>query len=201
MKSNTFVRLGPPRLFFILNIIFENSEEIQIYSDQTWLGRQGSILHDSIYNGEIIDGRYERLNWSQVGFNDQYSLWLIPEIMSSPINQTLNGKFVLQDMPPIRAGLDSLYYEIDVPFNQTTTGILKPISVSTPVSGVHLFDIGQNMVGYCRIYFQGPRGVSVQIRHAEILTQPVVSTRYDRDIYYKQYVSIQRGIRPILRLP
>ncbi len=171
--------LGPPRLFFILNIIFENSEEIQIYSDQTWSGRQGSILYDSIYNGEIIDARYDRLNWSQVGFNDRLSLWLIPEIMSSPINLTLNGQFTLQDMPPIRAGLDALHFEINIPLEEKNPGILKPISVSTPVSGVHIFDLGQNMVGYCRIYFHGPRGVGVQIRHAEILTQPVTSTGYN----------------------
>lgn len=100
--------------------------------------------------------------------------------MSSPINNTLNGQFTLQDMPPIRAGLDALHYEINIPFDRRNAGILKPISVSTPVSGVHLFDLGQNMVGVCRIYFHGPRGVSVQIRHAEILTQPVVSTGYDQ---------------------
>ncbi|CAF3871451.1 unnamed protein product, partial [Rotaria magnacalcarata] len=55
-------------------------------------------------------------------------------------------------------------------------GILKPISVSTPVLGVHTFDMGQNMVGWCRFHFRGPRGLGIYIRHAEILAQPVVST-------------------------
>ena len=91
---------------------------MEIYSDQTWIGRQGSILHDSIYNGELIDARYDRLNWSKVGFNDRLSLWLTPEIMSSPINISSNGQFSLQDMPPIRAGPDALHFEINIPLKE-----------------------------------------------------------------------------------
>jgi alpha-L-rhamnosidase len=164
---------------------------MQVYSDQTWNGRQGSILHDSIYNGELIDARYDRLNWSTVGFNDRLSLWLTPEIMTSPIDITSNGQFTLQDMPPIRAGSDALHYEINIPSEEGVSlkdgGILKPISVSSPVSGVHILDLGQNMVGWCRIYFKGPRGVGVQIRYAEILSQPVVSTGYEFDVIERKY--------------
>ena len=42
----------PPRLLFTLNITFENGEEIQVFTDETWTGRQGSILRDSVHNGE-----------------------------------------------------------------------------------------------------------------------------------------------------
>jgi alpha-L-rhamnosidase len=156
---------------------------MEIFSDQTWLGRQGSILHDSIYNGELIDARYDRLNWSKVGFNDRLSLWLTPEIMSSPINISSNGQFSLQDMPPIRAGPDALHFEINIPLEEDISlidgGILKPISVSKPFSGVDIFDLGQNMVGWCRIRFNGPRGIGVQIRYAEILSPPGVPLGYD----------------------
>ncbi len=180
---------------FVLRIVFENSEDMSIYSDQTWKGRLGSILHDSVYNGEIVDSRYDRPNWAQVGFNDSLSLWLTPEIMPSPINVTANGQLTLQDMPPIRAGPEALHFEIDNPSEIGNSylskedlgdikggqlhdgGILKPISVSTAILGVHTFDMGQNMVGWCRFHFHGPRGQGIYIRHAEVLAQPVESTK------------------------
>ena len=180
---------------FILRIIFENSEDMTIYSDQTWRGRQGSIVHDSVYNGEIVDNRYDRPNWAQVGFNDTLSLWLTPEIMPSPVNITENGQMTLQDMPPIRAGSDALHFEINDPLEIKNSyllkqelgdikgaqlrdgGMLKPISIATPLLGIHTFDMGQNMAGWCRFHFRGPRGLGIYIRHAEVLSQPVVSTK------------------------
>ncbi|CAF4188391.1 unnamed protein product [Rotaria sordida] len=199
---------GPPRLLFVLQIVFENTNDMVIYSDQTWKGRLGSILHDSVYNGEIVDNRYDRPNWAQVGFNDTLSLWLTPEILPSPVNITANGQMTLQDMPPIRAGPDALHFEINNPLELENSyllkedlsdiigaqlhdgGILKPISVSTPVLGVHTFDMGQNMVGWCRFHFHGPRGLGIYIRHAEALAQPVVSTH---QAYGGIYVENLRG--------
>ena len=191
---HSFFASGPPRLFFVLHVVFENSEDAFVYSDQTWKGRQGSIVHDSVYNGEIVDSRYDRPKWATVGFNDSLSLWMTPEILPSPVNITLNGQMTLQDMPPIRAGVDSLHFEVDETRKQFSnylsdheigpilgvpikdSGILKPISVSAPVLGVHTFDMGQNMVGWCRFRFRGPRGIGIYIRHAEVLAQPVAST-------------------------
>lgn len=138
-------------MIFLLHIIFENGDEMQVYSDPTWIGRQNAILHDSIYNGEFVDGRHNRFNWSQVGFNDSLSLWLPAEQMASPINETLHGLLVLQDMLPIRAGPDALHFEVipesisdflsssDVGQVQgamlTDHGILKPIATWSPTIG------------------------------------------------------------------
>lgn len=180
---------------FILHIIFQDSTDTYIYSDQTWQGRQGSIVHDSVYAGEVVDQRNDRPNWAQVGFNDSLSLWITPEILSPPFDVAQNGTFLAQDMPPIRAGPDALHFEVDHPFQTKNSylskedmghieggdlhdgGILKPISVSSPVLGVFTFDLGQNMVGWCRFHFRGPRGVGIYIRHAEILAQPVVASK------------------------
>ena len=83
-------------------------------------------------------------------------------------------------MPPIRVGSDALHFEINISSEQMeetkgvpviNSGIPKPISVSRPVSGVHAFDLGENMIGQCRIRFQVPRGVRVRIHHAVISTK------------------------------
>lgn len=119
---------------------------MNIVSDQTWTGRDGSIKQDHIYNGEIYDRRYDRDNWTRADFNDSLSRWITPELMQSPTNITGNGSLILQDMPPIRAGPDALHFEVQ-PDNQqqgyltiedigkisgrklTDGGILKPIAI------------------------------------------------------------------------
>ncbi|CAF0993590.1 unnamed protein product [Rotaria sordida] len=192
---------GPPRLIFSLSILFENGNEMQVLSDQTWTGREGSIKHDSIYNGEMYDSRNDRPNWARVGFNDSFSLWIMPESMPSPLNSSLNGSLILQDMLPIRAGPDALNFEVMIDSQQqsylnhedideikgaklTDGGILKPVAMWISDSGLQTFDLGQNIAGWCRLRFRGPSGFGVYIRYGEALTQPVVSTNHSsRNIY------------------
>ncbi|UJR17759.1 hypothetical protein I4U23_004657 [Adineta vaga] len=195
-------KYGPPRLMFVLHIIFENSEQMNVSSDQTWRGRQGSIIHDSVYNGEFVDARYDRPEWAQVGFNDSLSLWITPEILPSPVNITSGGQLTLQDMPPVRAGPDALHFEVEYDVDEKKSylskeesgtilgaslkdgGILKPISMSLPFPTVQIFDMGQNMAGWCRFKLHGPRGVGIYIRHAEVLEQAVVSTGKSENLPY-----------------
>jgi hypothetical protein len=137
--------LGPPRLLFSLSIKFDNGDEIQVVSDQTWTGRAGSIKHDSIYNGEFYDSRDDRPDWARPGFQDPLSTWIPPELMPSPLNTSANSSFVLQDMLPIRAGPDALHFEVNTDNQQksylttedigqtqganlTDGGILKPVA-------------------------------------------------------------------------
>lgn len=42
---------------------------------------------------------------------------------------------------------------------------------------VHTFDLGQNIAGWCRVKFRGRAGFGTYIRYAEVLVQPVVSTK------------------------
>jgi hypothetical protein len=125
---------------------------MQVLSDLTWVGRDGSIKHDSVYNGEIYDSRSDRADWSRVGFNDSLSAWIMPESLPSPISTSSNGLIVLQDMPPIRAGPDALHFETIVDISKhgylnpedigeikgaslTDGGILKPIDMWDSDSG------------------------------------------------------------------
>lgn len=85
---------------------------MNVVSDQTWSGRDGSIKQDDIYNGEIYDARYDRKNWTRPGFVDLISRWITPDVMPSPTNISGNGSLSLQDMPPIRSGPDALHFEV-----------------------------------------------------------------------------------------
>ena len=46
---------------------------------------------------------------------------------------------------------------------------LPPIALTEPKPGVYVFDLGQNMVGWCRIHARGSAGQPITIRHAEML--------------------------------
>jgi alpha-L-rhamnosidase len=83
--------------------------------------------------------------WSLPGFSD--SDWDTPQMVSAP-----GGMLVAQMIEPIRV-----------------VETLKPVSLSNPRPGVHIFDMGQNMVGWCRLRVAGPRGTAVTLRHAETL--------------------------------
>jgi hypothetical protein len=128
-----------------LSIKFDSGDEMEVVSDQTWIGRAGSIKHDSVYNGEFYDSRDDRPNWTQPGFNDSLSTWIAPESMPSPLNPSVNSSLVLQDMLPIRAGPDALHFEVNTDNQQqgyltaadigeihganlTDGGILKPVA-------------------------------------------------------------------------
>lgn len=170
IRRNEYL-IGPPRLLFTLLITFENGDQMEVVSDESWEGREGSIKYDSIYNGEIYDSRSDRLNWSQADFYDNLTIWIRPEILSSPVNSSLNGTFSLQDMPPIRAGPDALHFEVQ---SKEILSILKPIDMWISDVAVRTFDLGQNLAGWCRLKFNGVRGHGVYIRHAEILSQPSI---------------------------
>jgi hypothetical protein len=77
----------------------------------------------------------------------------MPESLPSPLNGSSTGLFVLQDMPPIRAGPDALHFEVMVNGSQqgylnsedigeikgaslTDGGILKPIAMWKSDSGM-----------------------------------------------------------------
>jgi alpha-L-rhamnosidase len=45
----------------------------------------------------------------------------------------------------------------------------KPVTLTQPVKGVHVFDLGQNMVGNIRLRIRAPRGTKLTLRYAEML--------------------------------
>ncbi len=49
------------------------------------------------------------------------------------------------------------------------TQTIKPVAITEPKPGVYIFDMGQNMVGWCRLQVSGAAGASVSLRHAETL--------------------------------
>ena len=137
---------GTPRLLLQLAIDYTDGSRSLVCSDESWrVTDQGPILANNEYDGEDYDARLESAGWDMPGFRD--APWSQPKILDAPA-----GVLAAQMAEPIRV-----------------TETLKPRAVKSPKPGVFVFDMGQNMVGWCRLKVRGAAGTTVQLRHAETL--------------------------------
>ncbi|MDB6027598.1 MAG: alpha-L-rhamnosidase [Verrucomicrobiales bacterium] len=143
---------GCPKLLFQLRIEYADGSVDEVVSDNTWkLTDGGPIRANNEYDGEEYDARLEMKNWSRFGFEPQDgkhdAAWEDARFVAGP-----GARVSAQMAEPIRV-----------------TQTLKPISVKELTPGVYIYDMGQNMVGWCRLKVSGPKGTSVSMRHAEQL--------------------------------
>jgi alpha-L-rhamnosidase len=140
------VSYGYPKLLFQMRVQYEDGSSAEVVSDETWsLTTAGPIRANNEYDGEDYDARMELPGWSAPGFDG--SKWQPAQGVTAP-----GGVLAAQMIEPIRV-----------------TETLKPIALTQPKPGVWIFDLGQNMVGWCRLKVSGPRGTEVSLRHAETL--------------------------------
>ena len=118
----------------------------EIVSNATWkITDQGPIRANDEYLGEQYDAPMEVVGWAEPGYRDE--AWKPVEILGPPV-----GTLVAQSIAPIRV-----------------IETRRPIARSNPKPGVYVFDMGQNLVGWCRLHVAGPAGATVRLRHAETL--------------------------------
>ena len=140
------VSYGFPKLLFQMHLVYEDGTDEEILSNPNWrLTTEGPIRANNEYDGEEYDSRLEMPGWSEAGFKD--AGWQAAKEVSAPA-----GVMAAQMIEPIRV--------VDT---------LKPIAITQPQPGVWIYDMGQNMVGWCRIKVSGPAGTVVSLRHAETL--------------------------------
>ncbi len=137
---------GFPKLLLQFNIEYTDGTTAQIVSDENWkLTAGGPIRANNEYDGEEYDARMEMPGWCQPKFDD--SNWQ-PAQLVKPASPLLSA----QIGEPIRV-MDTLH----------------PVAITNPKPGVYIFDLGQNMAGWCRLKVSGPRDTVVKLRHGETL--------------------------------
>jgi len=140
------VTYGFPKLLLQIEVEQDDGGRVQIASDGDWkVTTQGPIRANNEYDGELYDARREMPGWDQPGFDD--SRWEAVELTSP--------------------GAPLVTAQMNEPIRATQT--LRPVAVKERKPGVFLFDMGQNMVGWCRLNVRGPAGARVVLRHAERL--------------------------------
>jgi alpha-L-rhamnosidase len=128
-----------------LHLEFTDGTEQVIYSDATWKGAFGPLFYSDLLMGERYNGRLEIPGWDNAGFDDTH--WQNVVIEPSP-----KARLVALRTDPVR-----------------TTHILKPTKLTQPKKGTYVFDLGQNIAGFCLLKVRGRAGTEVTLRHAEVL--------------------------------
>jgi alpha-L-rhamnosidase len=137
---------GDPKLLLQMNLEYADGSTASVISDGTWkLTTNGPVGSNNEYDGEEYDARKEAAGWDRAGFHDD--AWQAAQLVEAPA-----GAPAAEMAEPLRV-----------------TDTLHPVSVKRLRPGVYIFDMGQNMVGWCRLHVSGPKGTRVQLRHAETL--------------------------------
>jgi alpha-L-rhamnosidase len=154
-----------PRLGFLLQLEIEceDGSRHTIVSDPSWRGTtDGPIVASDIIRGETYDARKEQPGWDRPGFDD--GKWQSAERIGP-----IKARLVAQVNEPIRI-----------------TESLRPVKLTEPRPGVYVYDLGQNMVGWCRLVASGKAGRIIQLHHGEMLdSDGMVYTKNLRGDYQK----------------
>ena len=137
-------------LLMRLNIELEDGSTETVLTDSSWQAtNRGPIRRAGIYFGETYDGTKEMSGWDRPGFAaDGWS-----PVAASPEPENIEkAVLVAQPNEPIRVVQE-----------------LRPVRMTEPKPGVYVFDMGQNMVGWCRLKAEAPAGTKITVRHGEML--------------------------------
>jgi alpha-L-rhamnosidase len=151
-----------PELLCELHVEHADGSTAVVRSDGAWRATTGPLVYADLLMGERYDARAELGAWSEPGHDD--GGWG---------GVTVRERDAVRVVPargqPIRVTED-----------------LLPVAITERAPGVHVFDLGQNMVGWARLRVQGERGTEVRLRFAEML-EPDGSL----------HVANLRGARPV----
>jgi alpha-L-rhamnosidase len=138
---------------FLMRLVVESADghTQSIVSDDGWrVSADGPVVSSDILDGETYDAGRETPGWDKPGFDD--SAWRAAGVFGKVDSSYAGPKLVAQANEPVR-----------------TVREIRPIAIGEPQANVYVFDLGQNMAGWCRIKLRGPAGTTVTLRHAEVL--------------------------------
>jgi alpha-L-rhamnosidase len=141
-----------PRLCLLMRLDIElaDGSTQTIVTDPSWQATTDSpIRRSGIYFGEMYDATKEMPGWDKPGF--AAAGWSTAEALVAP-EDTEKAVLVAQCNEPIRVVKE-----------------LQPVKMTEPKPGVYVFDMGQNMVGWCRLKANAPAGTRITVRYAEML--------------------------------
>ena len=130
-----------------LRITYTDGSEQVVATDDRWRTTNGPTTSADLLDGEAYDARRaaELGAWSEAGYDDDEWSAVVERPSATP-------KLEPQTAPPVRV-----------------TEELGAKVLPSPADGVHVYDLGQNMVGHARVTLTGEAGQTVRIRVAEVL--------------------------------
>lgn len=130
-----------------LRIRYTDGSEEVVATDDTWRTTNGPTTSADLLDGEAYDARRAAAlgAWTEPGYDDA-------DWSTAVVRPSATSKLEPQTAPPVRV-----------------TEELDATTLPSPAAGVHVYDLGQNMVGHPRVTLTGEAGETVRIRVAEVL--------------------------------
>ena len=130
-----------------LEIQFTDGTRQTVSTNESWRGTtDGPLRFSGIYEGETYDARRAMPGWDRVGFNDEKA-WRAA-VIATPQARPL----VWQRSEPIRGSEE-----------------VRPVAITEPQPGIYVFDLGQNIAGWCRLNVNEPAGRELTLKFNEML--------------------------------
>lgn len=139
-----YVNFGYPCLRLQMNVLELDGSHKLVLSGRGWrMTDHGPIRANNEYDGEVYNALMRMRGWDRPGF--QESRWNVADLVDGP-----SGAMRAQMINPIRV-----------------TQVVRPVAMRPLGHDRYIFDMGQNMVGWCKLRVAGPAGGQVSLRYAE----------------------------------
>ncbi len=134
-----------PQFLAQLDIELAHGQKLTVASDGQWRSTlSGPVLFSDLLDGEGYDCRRELRGWDRPGFDDGAwtKVWVQPRDATPLVWQRAQPVRVIRQM--------------------------RPVGVKEVKPGLYVFDMGQEITGWCRLKVNGPAGTHLRVRHAEV---------------------------------
>ncbi|MBE6205827.1 MAG: alpha-L-rhamnosidase [Rikenellaceae bacterium] len=130
-----------------INITYTDGTKECIVTDSSWVASTGEILHSTLYDGEITDGRLEKQGWNTTAYDA--SAW-------EAVNE---AEYSLDELVASESEQVKVRQRV------------KPVALITTPAGEKVLDFGQNLVGHEVVKVNGKAGQEILFSHAEVLDE------------------------------
>lgn len=153
------------RFACLLRVELADGTTTEVVTDAGWrLWSDGPVRWADHFLGCTYDARKALPGWDAPGFpadkekdadtgaDAKAREWAPVVVLEPPEAEAINARLEAQVHEPVQVF-------------QTLT----PVRVTEPAPGTFIFDLGQNLVGWCEVTLAGPPGTEVRLRHGEML--------------------------------
>jgi alpha-L-rhamnosidase len=169
------VNYGWPKMLLQLRVEYSDGSTSEVVSDGSWkVTTEGPIRANNLYDGEEFDANYDLAGWNLPGYD------ATPQSTPNAANASVR-KYnpppgtheVRQTLPQwqsaqeLAAPVGELVAQSGDPIRVKQT--LKAAAVTEPKPDVFIFDMGRNVVGWCRLKVRGPSEDRIVLRYAATL--------------------------------
>jgi alpha-L-rhamnosidase len=156
-----------PQLLAQIEVEYADGTRDTIVTDDSWQSSdEGPYVYSDFLDGQTYDARREMPGWDRDGFG--HDDW--HAVVANPVDTDWlwwNGRTGETELRTREATDPRLVAQMNEPIRVVRE--LKPVAIREPKPDVFVFDLGQNIAGWCRLKLQAPSGATVRLRHVEVL--------------------------------